>query len=270
MLRATAPVARLTSVGSALLLAVTAVALARAADRNVRLLVVAHRDCRALPGAGDLAVIDDDRVEAYAVPGLPGRAQGRAAGRLVVSSGMLRTLPGPERGGALLAHRAGAPAAPAPSVPLLALHLAASAQRPLLRRWPRRARSRWSAGPTSTRPPWSATGPWSPVPWPGAALAGQHDSGQHAARPSGARLAATGGPVPRRIRALLAAPPAPRRLPLVAGGLVLALCCVSLADAVQDDRQLFVGAKRAAVTADRRDLPGRLTLAGARLPHPRR
>lgn len=265
VLRATAPVARLTSVGSALLLAVTAVALARAADRNVRLLVVAHRDCRALPGAGDLAVIDDDRVEAYAVPGLPGRAQGRAAGRLVVSSGMLRTLPGPERE-ALLAHER-AHLRHQHHLFLLALHLAASAC-PLLR--PLAAEGAFTVERWADEHAAAVVGDRAVVAraLARAALAGQHDSGQHAARPSGARLAATGGPVPRRIRALLAAPPAPRRLPLVAGGLVLALCCVSLADAVQDDRQLFVGAKRAAVTADR-DLPGRLTLAGARLPHRR-
>ncbi|QMU74024.1 M48 family metalloprotease [Streptacidiphilus sp. P02-A3a] len=260
VLRATAPVARPTSVGSALVLAVAAVALCRAATRQLRLLVTAHRDCRALPGAGDLAVIDDDRVEAYAVPGLPGRTGGRAAGRLVVSSGMLRTLPGPERE-ALLAHER-AHLRHQHHLFLLALRLAASVC-PLLRPLAREGAftvERWAdehAAPV--------VGDRAVV---ARALARAALARPHGAAPSGGRLAATGGPVPRRIRALLAAPPAPRRLPLVAGGLVLALCCVSLADAVQDDRALFVGAERAAVTATR-DLPGRLALTAAWTPHRR-
>ncbi|MCX4746201.1 M56 family metallopeptidase [Kitasatospora sp. NBC_01287] len=45
-----------------------------------------------------LAVLDDDRADAYALPGRPGRP-----GRIVVTAGMLRALPAPERA-ALLAH----------------------------------------------------------------------------------------------------------------------------------------------------------------------
>ncbi len=47
------------------------------------------------PHSHPLAVLDDDRADAYALPGRPGR--------IVVTAGMLRALPAPERA-ALLAH----------------------------------------------------------------------------------------------------------------------------------------------------------------------
>ncbi|MFE9422016.1 M56 family metallopeptidase [Kitasatospora sp. NPDC006697] len=50
---------------------------------------------RLAPAAHPLEVLDDDRADAYALPGRPGR--------IVVTAGMLRALPGPERA-ALLAH----------------------------------------------------------------------------------------------------------------------------------------------------------------------
>lgn len=61
-------------------------------------------------------------------------------------------------------------------------------------------------------------------------------------------LAATGGAVPRRVKALLAAPPRQRRLPLplLAGGLLLALCCGSLADATMDNEEIVETAMYAA------------------------
>jgi len=241
VLRATTPVDRLTSLGSALALAAAAVALIRSGRRDTRLLVRAHRDSRALPGAGDLAVLDDDRVEAYAVPGLPGRAGRRAGGRLVVSSGMLRALPGPERE-ALLAHER-AHLRHQHHLFLLALNLA-SAACPLLR-------------------PLSAEGAFTVERWADEQAAAEVGDRALVARalaraalaqrqagtpgPVGG-LAATGGPVPRRITALLAAPPASRRLPLIAGGLLLVLCCGSLVDATQDDAQLFAGARRPAAS----------------------
>ncbi|QMU77754.1 M48 family metalloprotease [Streptacidiphilus sp. PB12-B1b] len=227
-LAAADPVARLTAVGCGLALAAALGALALSARRHGLALVRACREARRLPGAGDLAVVDDDRLEAYAVPGLPGLARGR----LVVSSGMLRALPGPERE-ALMAHER-AHLRHRHHLFLLALHLAAAAC-PLLRPLGREgafAVERWADENAA-----AAVGDRAVV---ARALA----RAALAKRDRGAAgvLAATGGPVPRRIRALLAAPPRRRLLPLVAGGLVLAVCCGSLVDATQDDAELFAGA----------------------------
>lgn len=61
-------------------------------------LALAEVACRRLgPGTDGLVVVDDDAPDAYALPGLNGR--------VVVSTGMLRALPGPERR-VLLAHEA--------------------------------------------------------------------------------------------------------------------------------------------------------------------
>ncbi|PYC65838.1 M56 family peptidase, partial [Streptomyces tateyamensis] len=50
-------------------------------------LLAARADDEA--GEHPLAVLDDDRADAYALPGRPGR--------IVVTAGMLRALPAPER-----------------------------------------------------------------------------------------------------------------------------------------------------------------------------
>ncbi len=63
--------------------------------RQVRAVRAATRAARDLPGDGDLAVLDDDEPEAFALPGWPGR--------VVVSTGMLAALTDAERT-ALLAH----------------------------------------------------------------------------------------------------------------------------------------------------------------------
>ncbi|MEU9204902.1 M56 family metallopeptidase [Streptomyces sp. NPDC048332] len=74
---------------------VCARAVARAALRQLRQYRAAHAQLRDAPSAGDLSVLDSPEPDAYALPGSPGR--------VVVTSGMLRTLDGPERE-ALLAH----------------------------------------------------------------------------------------------------------------------------------------------------------------------
>ncbi|WP_406331745.1 M56 family metallopeptidase [Streptomyces sp. NBC_00203] len=63
--------------------------------RRARVFLDAWRECRELPAAGDLAVVDDPVPAAFALPGTPGR--------VVVSSGMLQALSTDERR-ALLAH----------------------------------------------------------------------------------------------------------------------------------------------------------------------
>ena len=65
---------------------------------EVRRLRAAHQDVGGLPHHGGLCVIDDARPDAYALPGTR-----RASGRVVVTTGMLRVLTPKERE-VLLAH----------------------------------------------------------------------------------------------------------------------------------------------------------------------
>ncbi|MCY0930235.1 M56 family metallopeptidase [Streptomyces sp. H27-H1] len=76
-------------------LAVCAYTVTRSALRQYRQYRTAHSQLRNAPTAGDLSVLDRPDADAYALPGNPGR--------IVVTSGMLRALDGPERE-ALLAH----------------------------------------------------------------------------------------------------------------------------------------------------------------------
>ncbi|WP_261575759.1 M56 family metallopeptidase [Frankia gtarii] len=72
--------------------------LGRAGLHLVRVVARARRTAAVvatLPAVGDLAVIDDTALHAYSVPG--------RHSRIVVSTGLLRSLTGPQRG-ALLAH----------------------------------------------------------------------------------------------------------------------------------------------------------------------
>ncbi len=79
-------------------LTATGLTAARRTLSEVRRLRAAHDHIDDLPHAGGLCVIDDVRPDAYALPG--GR---RAADRIVVTTGMLRALAQEERE-ALLAH----------------------------------------------------------------------------------------------------------------------------------------------------------------------
>ncbi len=94
-LRTLLPVPVVVAAGAGL---IAAVLLARAIAHLVRVVIGARHGSAAvadLPVAGDLAVVDDAAVYAYTVPG--------RGGRVVVSTGMLRVLDGPQRR-ALLAH----------------------------------------------------------------------------------------------------------------------------------------------------------------------
>ncbi|ONH60166.1 peptidase M48 [Frankia sp. CcI49] len=78
--------------------ALALVLLGRAGVHLIRVVMAARRTTaavRAFPAVGELAVVDDDDAHAYAVPG--------RHRRVVVSTGMLRLLTGPQRR-ALLAH----------------------------------------------------------------------------------------------------------------------------------------------------------------------
>lgn len=224
-LQAEDPVSSVMSVACGLALAATAVALAVVSRRGVRTLLQARRECRRLPGDGELAVLDDEGLEAFALPGAPGR--------IVITRGMLCALDGAERK-ALLAHER-SHLHRRHHLFLIGWQLAAAVNpllRPLftaggfvLERWADEEAAA-SVGDRALVARAVAR----------AALAAS-DKQRH----PGAVLAATGGPVPRRVQALLAPPP-PRRglgLPLVAGALLLAVCCGSLARAAADTDTMF-------------------------------
>ncbi|RKT11123.1 peptidase M48-like protein [Streptomyces sp. 1114.5] len=172
------------------------------------------------PGEPPLTVLDDERADAFALPGrLPRPGRAGEPGRIVVTSGMLRALSGPERS-ALLAHERAHLAARHHVFLALAEHAAAvhPALRPLrtplgyhLERWADEvAAARVGDRAVTARAVGRAALAASRSPWP--------------ARP---RLApaAHSGPVPRRVAALLR--PRPAAAPgtgLRAVGLALAVC----------------------------------------------
>jgi len=193
-----------------------AVAAVARAVRSGRQLWAAGAACRRLPHTAGLVVVQDDRPDAYALPGV--------SGRVVVSTGMLRSLPAGERR-VLLAHES-AHLAHRHHLYVQLADLAAAAD-PLLRpvaaavgfaveRWAdehaaavvgdrqlaARALARAWLARRGSAPP-SPAEPGSPAA-PGSVR--------------GAGLAVTGSAVTERARALLAPPPRPRRL--LAAGLV--------------------------------------------------
>lgn len=92
-----APLALGVSALSAGIVAVTGVTVVRRGLSEAKRLRTAHGEVAHLPHAGGLCVLEDPRPDAYALPGLLG------PGRIVVTSGMLRSLDPQERE-ALLAH----------------------------------------------------------------------------------------------------------------------------------------------------------------------
>jgi Zn-dependent protease with chaperone function len=208
---------------------VVVVSVTVASWRRGRALVDAWRECRHIAAGGDLAVVDDPVPTAFAVLGMPGR--------VVVSSGMLRVLDAQERR-ALIAHER-AHLRHRHHLFSLVLHLAAAVD-PLLRPLEPAgvfAIERWAdeeAGAVVGDRPLVARA------IARAALA--------SSRAQQASLAATGGPVPQRVKALLA-PPVRRRNGVTVAFLVLmAACCVSLVVTAHDTERLFDAAMHAHAT----------------------
>ncbi|MER5511711.1 M56 family metallopeptidase [Streptomyces sp. NPDC002766] len=217
---------------SALALVVGLVSLGVAAVRQVRHLLWARRECGRVPGDTELAVLDDDVPQAFALPGAPGR--------IVVSRGMLRCLGDAERE-AMLAHERA--------------HL--HGRHHLFQTvW------RLTAAVTPLLRPLAEAGGFALERWADEEAAARVGSRTVVARAVGraalasaavvrpAALAATGGSVPQRVQALLSPPPPRRSLPFVAGALLLTLCCVSLANAASDSESLVDSAERAQCAAD--------------------
>lgn len=222
-LAASTPVGRPLAAACTFAVLVCAVALSVASWRRIRVLVDAWRECRDLPTAGGLAVVDDPVPTAFALPGIPGR--------VVVSSGMLQALSNGERR-ALLAHER-AHLRCRHHLFLLLLHLAVAVN-PLLR-------------------PLTKAGAFAMERWAdeeaGATVADRQLVARAVARAAlatkrapAAAMAATGGAVSQRVQALLAPPvPLSRHLALAFAALMV-VCCVSLALAAHDIEQLFVAA----------------------------
>ena len=231
-LRADDPVYLTVAAAATLALAGSVTGLAVAAVRQGVHLRWARRECRRLSGHTELAVLDDSSPTAFALPGAPGR--------IVVSRGMLRCLGDAERE-ALLAHE---------RAHLRGRHhlfqtlwRLAAAVSPLLR-------------------PLADTGNFILERWADEEAAAQVGDRRIVARSLGraalataahpartAQLAATGGAVPQRVRALLDPPPPRRALPFVGGALLLVLCCMSLANAASDSEEMIESAQRAACLA---------------------
>jgi Zn-dependent protease with chaperone function len=184
--------------------------------RHVRELRAAQRQFGSGAGAGDLSVRQDDRPDAYALPG--------RRGRIVVTTGMLRALTAPERE-VLFAHER-AHLTGRHHLFLAATELATALQPALrgLRAPLTYALERWADESAA-----EATGDRALT----ARAIARAALATHTAGP-GARprmsLTATAGPVPRRVTALLnpSAPAArpPRLIPRALAGLLLA--CVTL------------------------------------------
>ncbi|GAA2912728.1 M48 family metalloprotease [Streptomyces thioluteus] len=198
------------------MLAVCAWQLARSALRQAGGLRSARRSADARPAAGDLCVIDSPGPDAYALPGRPGR--------IVVTTGMLRSL-GPAEREALFAHER-AHLAGRHHLHLLVAELAAHCH-PGLR--PARAAVRLAVERTADEAAAAVTGDrrLTARAIGRAALAA---SAARTTRPAGAP-AATSGPVPQRVAALLAPPHRPHRLAPLLGGLLMLCAGLSLAAA---------------------------------------
>ncbi|MEU8971510.1 M56 family metallopeptidase [Streptomyces monashensis] len=226
VLAAEDPVNRKVAAVCAGVVLVVVVSVTVASWRRGRALVDAWRECRHIAGHGELAVVDDPVPAAFAVLGVPGR--------VVVSSGMLRLLDAPERR-ALLAHER-AHLRHRHHVFSLVLHLTATVD-PLLR-------------------PLERAGAFAVERWAdeeaGAEVADRRlvaraiaRAALAASRARQAALAATGGPVPQRVQALMA-PPVPRHNGATAAFAVLmAACCASLALTAHDTERLFEAAMHA-------------------------
>jgi Zn-dependent protease with chaperone function len=203
--------------------------------RRCRELFTVYRSCRHLRGAGALVVVDDARLDAYTTP--------QPAGRIVVTTGLLSALGAHERR-VMLAHEA-SHLAHRHAWWLLAADLAAAAN-PLLR-------------PTATAAA-RAVERWADED-AAAAVGDRRVAARALARTAlltsdpelGARfaLAATGGDVPARVRALLEPPPRPRPVMVAALAALLAVLFAATGMVQHRGEQLFEYASRHTVVNHR-------------------
>jgi hypothetical protein len=220
-----------------------ALSAVRAAWLRIAALVGAHREARGLAGDGQVVTIADDRVDAYAVPGRPGR--------IVITSGMLHALTEDERE-VLLAHeRAHVSGCHYLFTALVRL---AAAANPLLR--PLAAAVGYTVERWADERAAVVTGSRLLVARAiaKAALAAA-DSPPRRARAATALAGLTGSPqlgragsVPRRVDALLGPPPRRRIVLLALTISVLAVCGLAALDAAGDLHAMVEFAQAAALS----------------------
>ncbi|MGW1797623.1 M48 family metalloprotease [Streptomyces sp. NPDC001984] len=193
-------------------LAVCAATLVRSVLRQSRAFRAARTEAGRGPAAGDLCVVDSPRADAYALPGRPHR--------IVVTTAMLRSLDAAERE-ALFAHER-AHNDGRHHYFLAAAELAAHCH-PALR--PVRANVRLAAERAADEAAAGAVGDrrLTARAIARAALAGQSARSE---RPDFAP-AATTGPVPRRVQALLSTPATPHRTARWIAALLIACTAAS-------------------------------------------
>ncbi|MFF0777356.1 M48 family metalloprotease [Streptomyces sp. NPDC003720] len=203
-------------------LAVCASTLARSVLRQTRAFRTARTEAGRGPAAGDLCVVESARPDAYALPGRPHR--------IVVTTAMLRSLDGPERE-ALFAHErahneGGHHYFLAAAEVAAHCHPALRPVRDSIRLAAERAADEAAAARVGDRRLTARA-------IARAALAAQ---GDHSRRPAFA-AAATAGPVPLRVRALLAGARPPHRAGRSIAALLLvcaAASCVASAAGLAD------------------------------------
>ncbi|MER6033100.1 M48 family metalloprotease [Streptomyces sp. NPDC001835] len=203
-------------------LAVCASTLARSVLRQTRSFRTARTEAGRGPAAGDLCVVESARPDAYALPGRPHR--------IVVTTAMLRSLDGPERE-ALFAHErahneGGHHYFLAAAEVAAHCHPALRPVRDSIRLAAERAADEAAAARVGDRRLTARA-------IARAALAAQ---GDHSRRPAFA-AAATAGPVPLRVRALLAGARPPHRAGRSIAALLLvcaAASCVASAAGLAD------------------------------------
>ncbi|MEU6241670.1 M48 family metalloprotease [Streptomyces sp. NPDC047024] len=204
-------------------LALAAHHILRKAAREVTRLRAAQARVAHLPDAGGLCVLDDPRPDAYALPGGP-----RRPGRIVVTSGMLRAL-GPVEREALLAHERAHLAAKHhlflsaahlagwchPALAAVAAQVSFAAERAADEAAARRCGDRTLAARAVGRAALAA----SRTPGSAESAGSAGSAGAPTVAPG-----AAGGPVPARVRALLAPSPVRRVVPAL---LAMALLCTA-------------------------------------------
>ena len=224
------PVSAVTGVAAAVLLTAGAVAVAVMARRRARALAESYRRAARLHAGEGIVVVPGPAIEAYALPGWPGR--------IVVSGRLLQVLD--DRGReALLAHEQ-AHLAGRHHLFTTVAHLAAAAN-PLLLPLARAVDytvERWAdehaARITGDRRLGAATIAQVALlatprrrRMPAASLGMDHARARRVS-------VAWAGPVPRRVAALLAPPPPSRTLLLAAAGLAIAIAGASALQAARD------------------------------------
>jgi Zn-dependent protease with chaperone function len=239
-LRADTPFPTTVAVSCGVLALLSVSRTATVGTRRARVLLAVRQSCRQVGTPGSLVVLDHERPDAFATPG--------ASGRIVVTTGLLRALTAEERR-ALLAHEA-SHLAHRHAWWLLAANLADAAN-PLLTRTVRaigHAVERW-ADEDAAR-----------------AVTDRRLVARTLARtalltrtapPASARLAATGGDVPGRVRALLEPPPRPRVLPLAVLLVLLVACTVAAGTVQRRGDQLLDEAGKSAPAATHHTGQGR-------------